>query len=308
MNMMQTTRRAARNVTTGFIGTCMFPQNGVLEGSVLYGSGASSSPQLNTAAAFDNRNGNIDPGGAAKHRTSALEVSSMGGFATKNHRADSDDIDDSLPCTPELQSHDDVHAGDDVLDADTRELISRFLSDYTGTTTSSWTQSKAQSTMKRVVSNVLEKHRYKYNGIINTLSLDNHGDDMDFVSAVAKSLFSDGTTNWGRIASLVAFGAAVSQHLKEKDRGHCVELVAQEISSYLLMHQRNWLVKNNSWDGFVEFFREADPEATMRNTLMAFAGFASIGATLALLISLFYKLMTFPPLAYRTTLKQHGDV
>ncbi|XP_054636681.1 induced myeloid leukemia cell differentiation protein Mcl-1b [Dunckerocampus dactyliophorus] len=279
MNMMQTTRRAARNVTTGFIGTCMFPQNGVVEGSVLYGSGASSSPQLNAAAALDTHIGNIDPGGAAKHRTSALEVSSMGGFAAKNHRGDSDDIDDgSLPCTPELQSH------DDVLDSDTRRLISRFLSDFTGLTTSSWTQSKAQSTMKRVVSNVLDKHRYKYNGIINTLSLDNHGDDMDFVSAVAKSLFSDGTTNWGRIASLVAFGAAVSQYLKDKNREHCVELVAQEISSYLLVHQQNWLVKNNSWDGFVEFFQEADPEATMRNTLMAFAGFASIGATLALLI------------------------
>lgn len=37
-------------------------------------------------------------------------------------------------------------------------------------------------------------------------------------------------------------------------------------------------------DGFVEFFRVADPESTVRNTLMAFAGFAGIGATLALLI------------------------
>lgn len=37
-------------------------------------------------------------------------------------------------------------------------------------------------------------------------------------------------------------------------------------------------------DGFVEFFRVADPESIVRHTLMAFAGFAGIGATLALLI------------------------
>lgn len=84
-------------------------------------------------------------------------------------------------------------------------------------------------------------------GIINKLSLDDRGDNVSFVSEVAKSLFSDGTTNWGRVASLVAFGAIVSQHLKEKGRAQCVEQVAEEISSYLLSHQRNWLVKNKSW-------------------------------------------------------------
>lgn len=37
-------------------------------------------------------------------------------------------------------------------------------------------------------------------------------------------------------------------------------------------------------DGFVDFFRVADPESTVRNLLMAVAGVAGIGATLALLI------------------------
>ena len=83
--------------------------------------------------------------------------------------------------------------------------------------------------------------------MINKLSLDDRGDDASFVSAVAKSLFGDGTTNWGRIASLVAFGAVVSQYLKEKGRGNCVDLVGQEISTYLLNDQRDWLVKNNGW-------------------------------------------------------------
>ncbi|XP_061885704.1 induced myeloid leukemia cell differentiation protein Mcl-1b [Entelurus aequoreus] len=278
MNMMQTTKRMARNVSTGCMGL-MFPPNGVLECSVHYGSGAPSSPHLQRAAALD-----VHSGAAAKHRPSVLEMSHKGGFDTiKNQH---DDIDDaSLPCTPELHSpDDDVHAGDAALDAETRSLVSGFLTEFTGLSTGPWLETKAQSTMKRVVRNVLEKHRYKYNGMLKTLCLDQKGDNMDFVGSVAKSLFSDGTTNWGRIASLVAFGAVVSQYLKNKDRGHCVPLVAQEISSFLLEHQRNWLVKNNSWNGFVEFFQEADPESAVRKTLMAVAGFAGIGATLALLI------------------------
>lgn len=161
--------------------------------------------------------------------------------------------------------------------------------------------------------------------MINKLSLDERDEDMSFVGAVAKSLFGDHTTNWGRIVSFMAFGAVVSQHLKEKGRDNCVALVSQEISAYLLSEQRDWIVKNNAWvssdmiwknncitsfycprkylvpsehnlplsypiflspfqDGFVEFFRVADPESIVRQTLMAFAGFAGIGATLALLI------------------------
>lgn len=83
--------------------------------------------------------------------------------------------------------------------------------------------------------------------MVNKLSLDDRGDDASFVSAVAKSLFADGSTNWGRITSLLAFGAVVSQYLKEKGKENCVEQVGQEISTYLLCDQRDWLVKNNSW-------------------------------------------------------------
>lgn len=83
--------------------------------------------------------------------------------------------------------------------------------------------------------------------MINKLSLDDRGDDVSFVSVVAKNLFGDGTTNWGRIASLVAFGAVVCQHLKERGRVDCVDLVGHEIATYLLSDQRDWLVKNNSW-------------------------------------------------------------
>ncbi|XP_051922462.1 induced myeloid leukemia cell differentiation protein Mcl-1b [Hippocampus zosterae] len=266
-------------------GRPMLPQNGVGEGSMQCNSpsvASKSPPQVHRAVAT--------LGAVNGNKPRPLEILCKGGLATMNHRNNSHDEfdvesnDDSPPSTPDSQ---DSLVGDgrnDVLDAETKGLIKRFLTDFTGLSTASWNESKAHSTMKRVVEKVLEKHKYKYNGIINKLSLDDRGDNVSFVSEVAKSMFSDGTTNWGRVASLVAFGAIVSQHLKEKGRAHCVEPVADEISSYLLSHQRNWLVKNKSWDGFVQFFREVDPESTVRNTLMAFAGVAGIGATLALLI------------------------
>lgn len=83
--------------------------------------------------------------------------------------------------------------------------------------------------------------------MINKLSLEDRGGDVSFVGAVAKSTFDDGETNWGRVASLVSFGAAVAQYLREQGRGDCVEPVAQQISGYLLAEQRDWLLNNNGW-------------------------------------------------------------
>ncbi|XP_068426642.1 induced myeloid leukemia cell differentiation protein Mcl-1b [Clinocottus analis] len=282
MNIIPSSKRAAFKMT-GVMGCFMLPQNGVVEGPVHYGSG-DSSPQVAMSSAKDSHNGNVGSNDTPK-RPKLLGVNSTSGYASKMI----EDTDDggSLPCTPELDGEIDMSdspAEAEVLENDTRQLMSQFLQDFTGISKSQWNESRELKTMKRVVQDVLEKHRYAYNGMINKLSLDDSSDDASFVRAVATNLFADGTTNWGRIASLVAFGAVVCQYLKEKGRGNCVELVGQEISTYLLSDQRDWLVKNNAWDGFVEFFREADPESTVRNTLMAVAGFAGIGATLALLI------------------------
>ncbi|XP_036371839.1 induced myeloid leukemia cell differentiation protein Mcl-1 homolog [Megalops cyprinoides] len=170
------------------------------------------------------------------------------------------------------------------LDRETRDLIVNFLRIYTGLSRSRRSPSKALTTLTRVVDDVIEKHHIAYNGMIQKLYLEQRGDDTSFVTVVAKNLFSDGTTNWGRIASLVAFGAMVCKHLKEIGREHCVESVGHQISNYLLTNQQEWLLANKGWDGFVEFFHVEDPESVVRNALMAFAGVAGIGAGIAFLI------------------------
>ncbi|XP_029360273.1 induced myeloid leukemia cell differentiation protein Mcl-1b [Echeneis naucrates] len=218
-------------------------------------------------------------------RPTNLEVSSKGGCPPKIVRENSGG--ESVACTPESNSDSEAEASSpaerELLRADTCQLISQTMRWYTEWSTPRTKQHRGLDTMKRVVDGLLEKHGIAYNGMVNKLSLDNT-EDMSFVCLVAQKLFSDGTTNWGRVASLAAFGVVVCRRLKEMGRESCVESVGMEISKYLLSEQKDWLLKNNSWDGFVEFFHVVDPESSVRNTLMAFAGVAGIGATLALLI------------------------
>lgn len=157
-------------------GRSMLPQNGVAEDSLQCSftppvpTASTSPPQpcrsVTTFGAFNYNSG------ASKPRPSALEILSMGGIATTNHRNNSKDDDDDVegsggspPGTPDSQDTLVSDGRNDVLDAETKGLIKRFLTDFTGLTTASWNESKAHSTMRRVVAKVLEKHKYKYNGV-----------------------------------------------------------------------------------------------------------------------------------------------
>ncbi|KAI4905555.1 hypothetical protein NFI96_009280 [Prochilodus magdalenae] len=186
---------------------------------------------------------------------------------------------------PESPLCDDDFAPDfasSALVEETRGLIGAFYRGYLGHKNRN--QHPALGTMSRVVEGLVRKHSIAYNGMVQKLNLKEQDDSMEFVSKVAVTLFDDGTTNWGRIVSLVGFGAVVCARLKEAGREHCVENVANHISSYLGKHQLQYLINNKAWEGFVEFFREDDSESRVRNALMAFAGFAGLGAGLALLI------------------------
>ncbi|KAE8277305.1 hypothetical protein D5F01_LYC24816 [Larimichthys crocea] len=118
-----------------------------------------------------------------------------------------------------------------------------------------------------------------YQCIFGELPVDDKGDKVTSMSVLAHSIFADGATNWGRIVSLVAFGVIVCQNSnkeEEEERLALVESVGEEISTYLLTDQRDWLLKNNSWVGFVEFF--AEPQHVLKDALLCIAGFTGIGA------------------------------
>ncbi|XP_016343500.1 induced myeloid leukemia cell differentiation protein Mcl-1b [Sinocyclocheilus anshuiensis] len=192
----------------------------------------------------------------------------------------------SVPSSPETDCEeiDDYTSIYAALEMDTREIIDAFLKSFTGLSHYKSGKKQVLSTMKGVVDSLAVKHELAYKGMIARLNLEQKGEDVRFVKTVATELFSDGITNWGRICSLLTFGAMVCKHQNDRGLGKCVSLVGEEISSYLLTDQRDWLLKNKAWDGFVEFFHVPDTEAAMRSTLMVIGGVATFGAALAYLI------------------------
>lgn len=73
-------------------------------------------------------------------------------------------------------------------------------------------------------------------------------EDMNWLTSVAQKTCTDGKINWGRVLTMLAFCAFVSQYLHEKgNEDYCITQVAQQISSYFVSHHHDWFARNNSW-------------------------------------------------------------
>lgn len=142
---------------------------------------------------------------------------------------------------------------------------------------------KAAETLRKICGQVIDKHQLAFKGITQKISFKNE-EDMKIVKGVSSEVFSDGVTNWGRIATIISFGAFLSRHLKEVHQENLIDGVAESIADFLVQEKKDWLVKHNGWEGFVDFFHVEDPESYVRNVLMAFAGVAGLGAGLAYMI------------------------
>lgn len=130
---------------------------------------------------------------------------------------------------------------------------------------------------------VQRNHETAFQGMLRKMDIKNE-DDVKYFSRVMVHVFKDGVTNWGRIVTLISFGAYVAKHLKSINQESCIEPLADSITDILVRTKRDWLVKQRGWDGFVEFFHVQDLEGGIRNVLLAFAGVAGVGAGLAYLI------------------------
>ncbi|CAD7679412.1 unnamed protein product [Nyctereutes procyonoides] len=142
---------------------------------------------------------------------------------------------------------------------------------------------RALETLRRVGDGAQRSHGTAFQGMLRKLDIKNE-DDVKSLSRVIVHVFSDGVTNWGRIVTLISFGAFVAKHLKSINQESCIEPLAESITDVLVRTKRDWLVKQRGWDGFVEFFHVEDLEGGIRNVLLAFAGVAGVGAVLAYLI------------------------
>ncbi|XP_055966398.1 induced myeloid leukemia cell differentiation protein Mcl-1 [Sorex fumeus] len=205
------------------------------------------------------------------------------------------DAEGSLPSTPPPADADadpdaDPDPGADALYRLSLEIISRYLreqaagaKDAKGLGAPGAAGRKALETLRRVGDGVQRNHETAFQGMLRKLDIKNE-DDVKSLSRVMVHVFNDGVTNWGRIVTLISFGAFVAKHLKSIDQEGCIEPLAESITDVLVGTKRDWLLKQRGWDGFVEFFHVEDLEGGIRNVLLAFAGVAGVGAGLAYLI------------------------
>ncbi|NXD58378.1 induced myeloid leukemia cell differentiation protein Mcl-1 [Corvus hawaiiensis] len=202
---------------------------------------------------------------------------------------------DSLPGTPP--------GPPDGLRQDSLELISRYLREVAGEAQPSAKKlfpgllggpgrpgaagdavmEKALETLRRIGDGVMRKHELAFQGMLRKLEIQQE-EDLQSVVEVTAHLFSDGVTNWGRVVTLISFGAFVAKHLKSIKQEQSISSLAGIITDALVSSKREWLESQGGWEGFVDFFRVEDLEGSIRNVLMAFAGVASLGAGLAYMI------------------------
>ncbi|XP_013911249.1 PREDICTED: induced myeloid leukemia cell differentiation protein Mcl-1 [Thamnophis sirtalis] len=145
------------------------------------------------------------------------------------------------------------------------------------------TAARALETLRRVCDDIREKHQLAFQGMLRKVQIDK-ADDLKVMSEVATQVFNDGITNWGRIVTLISFGAFVAKHLKSINQESGINTLAEIITEVLVTEKREWLLHHNGWEGFVKFFHVEDLEGSIRNILVAFAGVAGLGASLAYLI------------------------
>lgn len=72
-------------------------------------------------------------------------------------------------------------------------------------------------------------------------------DDLQAVCEVAAHVFNDGVTNWGRVVTLISFGAFVAKHLKSINQEKCITSLAGIITDALVSSKREWLMSQGGW-------------------------------------------------------------
>ncbi|NXH15822.1 MCL1 protein, partial [Bucco capensis] len=207
---------------------------------------------------------------------------------------------DSLPSTPPGPP-----GPTDGLRQDSLELISRYLREAAGEAEADpgvkklfpgllggpgrpggsghAVMEKALETLRRVGNGIMQKHELAFQGMLGKLQIQKE-EDLEAVCEVAAHMFSDGVTNWGRVVTLISFGAFVAKQLKSRGQEQCVRALAAILTDALISSRHEWLTSQGGWEGFVDFFRVEDLEGSIRNVLMAFAGVAGLGASLAYMI------------------------
>jgi hypothetical protein len=134
------------------------------------------------------------------------------------------------------------------------------------------------ATMRRTVDEISSRHEILFKSMMSKLTITPETCPRAFKN-IADEMFLDKNWNWGRIVTLYAFGACLTQYWMDNNLENHTEIVADVVADYVEQNLSDWILKqNNQWDAFVEYFPEPTQlEDKMRKGLIWTAVF-SLGA------------------------------
>jgi hypothetical protein len=115
-------------------------------------------------------------------------------------------------------------------------------------------------TMRRCVEEMLIKHEYLFNGMVNKLHITSDNVALTFHNVV-NELFRDGAVNWGRVVSVYAFAGRLAKHLamqKDSCSSDVIHTVSEICGSLVAHELKDWIEKQGGWASFEAYFPEAD--------------------------------------------------
>jgi len=124
-------------------------------------------------------------------------------------------------------------------------------------------------TMRRMVSEILDKHSSLFRGLVARLDTSSL-DLANSITAVADEEFGDGEANWGRIVALCAFVARLAQHFKEnQETGDRGDVLANFLRTYFCDRLNAWIATQGGWDQFTRRFAGSQLESKIFKGLLA---------------------------------------
>ncbi|CAH2326939.1 induced myeloid leukemia cell differentiation Mcl-1 [Pelobates cultripes] len=175
-----------------------------------------------------------------------LMLSSQGELEEDEAEMESDSRGSTSP--PETPTKDDLYR-------ETRQLLLQHFTEYSGGDTAKAALlllpgparlRPAMDTLRRVSGDLIDKHRMAFQGMLTKLSIQKR-EDLQKLSEVPSLVFSDGITNWGRIVTLISFGAFLAKYLRSIHLEDCIVSLADSFTEFLMDSKREWITEQKGW-------------------------------------------------------------
>ena len=111
--------------------------------------------------------------------------------------------------------------------------------------------SKHAGTLRRTVSDMLDRHCVVYNGMMAKLDVSENSAKTVFTNVVDE-IFRDGQFNWGRLVSVFAFGSRIGMKLYSYSK-NSVEEFANFLGKFVAEKFGRWIQSHGGWVRFQHF-------------------------------------------------------